>query len=98
MPQVLKSFLTKYPLVQVNLEEKVSTAIIWGVDDNITNIGIFSQVPHGDGIEVYQFKTDELVLIVPREHPLAARSSVSFTEILDFEFVGLYVSVTMPIA
>ncbi|QRX83325.1 LysR substrate-binding domain-containing protein [Glaciimonas sp. PAMC28666] len=91
MPQALKSFLAKYPLVQVNLEDKVSTAIIQGVMDNIADIGIFTQVPHGEGLEVYPYKTDELVLIVPRDHPLAARSSVSFSDTLDFEFVGLNV-------
>lgn len=91
MPQALKSFLAIYPLVQVNLEEKVSTAIIRGIADNIADIGIFTQVPHGDGLQVYPFRTDELVLIVPNDHPLAARSSVSFAETLDFEFVGLHV-------
>jgi DNA-binding transcriptional LysR family regulator len=91
MPQALKTFLAEYPLVQVNLEEKVSTAIIRGVEDNLADIGIFTQVPHGDALEVYPFRNDELVLIVPRDHPLAGRSSVSFADTLDFEFVGLHV-------
>jgi DNA-binding transcriptional LysR family regulator len=91
MPQALKTFLAEYPLVQVNLAEKVSTAIIRGVEDNLADIGIFTQVPHGDALEVYPFRNDELVLIVPRDHPLAGRSSVSFADTLDFEFVGLHV-------
>jgi DNA-binding transcriptional LysR family regulator len=91
MPHVLKSFLEKYPLVQVSLEEKVSTAIIRGIEDNTADIGIFTQVPHGDNIEVYPFRNDDLVLIVPQGHPLAGRSSVTFADTIDFEYVGLHV-------
>lgn len=91
MPQALKSFLAEYPLVQVSLEEKVSTAIIRGVEDNTADIGIFTQVPHGDNIEVYPFRNDELVLIVPQGHPLAGRASVKFEDTLDYEYVGLHV-------
>ncbi len=91
MPQALKSFLAEYPLVQVNLEEKVSTAILRGVEDNLADIGIFTKVPHGDSIEVYPFRNDELVLIVPQGHPLAAYPSVSFADTLNFEYVGLHV-------
>ncbi|GAC1421575.1 MAG: LysR substrate-binding domain-containing protein [Burkholderiaceae bacterium] len=91
MPQALKSFLAKYPLVQVNLEERVSTAIVRGVAENIADIGIFTEVPHGDGLEVYPFRKDELVVIVPQEHPLASRSAVTFEETLAYEFVGLHV-------
>lgn len=91
MPQALKSFKDKYPQVQVNLEEMVSTAIIRSVAENIADIGIFTDVPHGDGLEVYPYKTDELVLIVPPHHSLAGRRSVSFSDTLDFEYVGLHV-------
>lgn len=90
MPQALKSFRSAYPKVRVHLEEKVSTAIMRGVADNLADIGIFTQVPHIDGIEVYPYATDELVLIVPHGHPLAGRDSVSFAETLDYEFVGLH--------
>jgi DNA-binding transcriptional LysR family regulator len=91
MPAALQSFLAKHPLVQVNLQEKVSTAVIRGVAENIADIGIFTQVPYGDNLEVHRYRNDELVLIVPANHPLSNRSSVSFAETLDFEFVGLHV-------
>jgi DNA-binding transcriptional LysR family regulator len=90
MPDALKSFLDKYPLVQVNLQEKVSSAIIRAVAENVADIGLYTNVPHGDDVEVYPYRTDELVLIVPRQHPLARRDSVSFAETLDFDHVGLH--------
>jgi DNA-binding transcriptional LysR family regulator len=91
MPQALKSFMDKYPLVQVNLEEKVSAAIVRGVAENLADIGIFTDVPHNNDLEIFPYRTDELVLIVPEDHELAARHSVSFEETLDYDFVGLHV-------
>jgi DNA-binding transcriptional LysR family regulator len=91
MPQALKSFLDKYPLVQVNLEEKVSTAIIRAVAENVADIGLYTEVPHGDEVEVYPYRTDELVLIVPKGHALARRTAVCFADTLDYEYVGLHV-------
>lgn len=91
MPSALKSFLEKHPLIQVHLEEKISTAIIRGVAENLADLGIFSQVPHGEQMEVYPFRKDELVLIVPNSHPFAMKRSVRFAETLDYEFVGLHV-------
>jgi DNA-binding transcriptional LysR family regulator len=90
MPQALKSFMDKYPLVKVNLEEKVSAAIIRGVGENMADIGLFTDVPHSNDLEVYPYRTDELVLIVPDRHPLAGRRSVRFAETLDFDYVGLH--------
>lgn len=90
MPAALKSFLAKHPLVQVSLQERVSTAVTRGVADNLADIGIFTQVPYGDNLEVHRYRKDELVLIVPNAHALAHRSSVSFAETLDHEFVGLH--------
>jgi DNA-binding transcriptional LysR family regulator len=91
MPQALKSFLADYPLVEVSLEEKVSTQIIRGIEDNKADIGIFTHVPHGTNLEVYPFRKDELVLIVPSGHPLAGRDGVKFADTLDYEYVGLHV-------
>jgi DNA-binding transcriptional LysR family regulator len=91
MPAALKSFLSTNPLVQVSLEERVSTAVVRGVAENIADIGIFTQVPYGDDLEIYNFRTDELVVIVPTDHPLSDRSSIVFSDALDFEFVGLRV-------
>lgn len=90
MPQALQSFMAAYPLVQVSLEEKISTAIIRGIQDNTADIGIFTQVPHGDDIEAYPFRNDELVVIVPSSHPLAGRGTVKFADTVDFDYVGLH--------
>ncbi|WP_295997298.1 LysR substrate-binding domain-containing protein [Rugamonas sp.] len=90
LPRALKSFHEKYPLVRVLLEEKVSTAILLDVANNVSDIGIYTEVPHGDNVEVYPYGVDQLVLIVPKGHPLAGRRTVPFAETLDYDYVGLH--------
>jgi DNA-binding transcriptional LysR family regulator len=89
MPGLIKSFMDLYPLIQVSLEEKASLAITKAVAENRADIGIFTRLPHGADIEVFPFRQDRLVLIVPNDHPLAEHSSVRFSQTLDYEYVAL---------
>jgi DNA-binding transcriptional LysR family regulator len=89
LPKRIKSFMDLYPLINVSLEEKPSLAITKAVAENRAEIGIFTRLPHGADIEVFPFRTDRLVLLVPDEHPLAKREGVKFRETLDYEHVSL---------
>ncbi|MFW0754699.1 LysR family transcriptional regulator [Pseudomonas sp. H11T01] len=89
MPGLIKSFMELYPLINVSLEEKQSLAITKAVAENRADIGIFTRLPHGADIEVFPFRTDRLVLLVPNGDPLAARQSVKFSETLEHEYIAL---------
>jgi DNA-binding transcriptional LysR family regulator len=89
LPGLLKSFMALYPLINVVIEEQQSLAITKAVAENRAEVGIFTRLPHGADIEVFPFRRDRLVLIVPADHPLAARQSVRFSETLDHAYVAL---------
>lgn len=89
MPPLLKSFMDLYPQIQITLEEKESLAITKHVAENRADIGIFTRLPHGSDVEVYPFRNDRLVLLVPDGHPLSERDSVAFAETLDHDYVAL---------
>jgi DNA-binding transcriptional LysR family regulator len=91
LPQEIKSFLAEHPQVQIQLEEKVSTAVAKAVAENAVHLGILTLgSPHGQDLETLPYRLDELVLITPNRHPLADKQSVSFEETLDFDYVGLH--------
>jgi DNA-binding transcriptional LysR family regulator len=90
LPRALQGFLAKHPEVQIRLQEDISTAITRGVAENAADIGIFTMMSHGQQLEVFPYRDDELVLIAPRDHALAKRRSVSFAETLEFPYVGLH--------
>jgi DNA-binding transcriptional LysR family regulator len=90
MPSQLKTFLTMHPHVQIDLEERTSSAIAKAVADNDADIGFFTLEPYGHDLEVFPYRKDELVLVVPKRHPLAMRASVPFADTIDYDYVGLH--------
>lgn len=89
LPRELMSFMTHYPLVQIMLEEKISAAITRGVAENAADIGIFaaSGAP-ATLVDVFPYREDELVVIVPADHPLSREDEISFERTLEYDYVG----------
>lgn len=89
MPQLMHSFLASNPLINITLEEKPSLSIVQEIADNSADIGVFTSLPHSVSVEVFPFRVDRLILIVPLNHPLACRQSVKFSETLDHHYIVL---------
>lgn len=90
LPDDLRSFMAAAPLVQVHLQERISTAIARAVADSTADIGILHAGSYGEPLTVLPYRHDELVLIVPRDHALARRKKVRFREALAYDFVGAH--------
>jgi len=91
LPTDLQSFLKKHPLIDVHLEEKVSTAVLTAVEENACDIGLIVEGPKvPQGLQLIPYRSDRLVLAVPEQHALAGRSAVRFADTLDHDYVGLH--------
>ncbi|MEL0623206.1 MAG: LysR family transcriptional regulator [Marinomonas sp.] len=91
LPKQLRSFLNKHPLVQIHLEEKISSEIIRAVAENEADIGIVSTASDDyPNLSIYPYKTDRLVVITPIGHPLNLKKDVMFVDTLDYAYVGLH--------
>jgi flavin reductase (DIM6/NTAB) family NADH-FMN oxidoreductase RutF len=90
LPADLESFLKKQPLIDVHLEEKVSTAVVEAVAENACDIGLIVEGPKTGALEVIPYRSDRLVLAVPASHALAGKAAVKFADTLDFDYVGLH--------
>jgi DNA-binding transcriptional LysR family regulator len=89
LPEPLSNFLASHPHVNIDLEERLSDEIVAAVADGKADIGIVAGTEDVTGLEVFPFRVDRFVLVTSRTHPLAAATSIAFTDILDFDFVGL---------
>lgn len=89
LPNELKSFLLEHPLVQVRLEGNISEAIMKAVAEGAADVGVITKDSCREDLEYLPYHTDQLVVITPKDHPLAHSASVSFRETLDFDYVGL---------
>jgi DNA-binding transcriptional LysR family regulator len=90
LPRELRDFMDRYPRVQVLLQERISTAVAREVAENIADIGILNSGHFGDErIALLPYREDELVVVVPKAHPLARRR-VALRDALPFDFVGMH--------
>jgi DNA-binding transcriptional LysR family regulator len=89
LPETLSSFLTAYPDISVDLEERLSDEIVGLIADGTGDIGIVAGTVDYGGLHTFPFKSDRFVLVVARHHPLAGRANIGFAEVLDYDMVGL---------
>lgn len=90
LPTVLAEFLARHKEIHVHLEEHVSSVVAQAVTDGIADLGIVSDVSSFEGLQLLPFRRDELVLVMPPQHPLAARKSLKFSRVLEYDFIGLH--------
>ena len=89
LPDVLSSFLTAHPHVSIDLEERLSDEIVGLIAEGVGDIGIVAGTVDTSRLETFPFRSDRFVLVTARDHPLARRDKIAFTEVLDYDFVGL---------
>jgi len=89
LPETLSSFLTAYPDISVDLEERLSDEIVGLIAEGTGDIGIVAGTVDHAGLHTFPFRSDRFVLVVARDHPLAGRSRIGFAEVLDYDMVGL---------
>ncbi len=90
LPQALSSFMARHPKVRVSLEERISSDVAQAVADNNADLGVLIRGAGSVEVEYYDYRQDELVLLVPPSHPLAGRREVAFADTLDFDYVGMH--------
>ncbi|WOD14306.1 LysR family transcriptional regulator [Paraburkholderia kirstenboschensis] len=89
LPKALKSFVDRFPEVQIGLVERLSDQVSRDVLSGDADVGICAASGIDESLSERPFRTDRLVLITPADHPLGRRESVKFAETLDYEHVGM---------
>ncbi len=100
LPEDLGCFIRSNPEVKIDLQEHLSTEIVRAVQEGAVDLGICNAavLTQGRELQTRPYREDQLVLIVPRRHPLARRGAVAFEETLDCDHVGLHSNSTIYLA
>ncbi len=88
LPLLIGKFKAKFPEVKISLQESNTEHIVAMVESNEIDIGIVEGSVANKNLVVDQCHTDELVVIMPNDHPLAARRSVSVKDIVEHPFIS----------
>jgi DNA-binding transcriptional LysR family regulator len=89
LPQQLRAFSALHPGVSVELTDSLSPHAIKLVADGQADIGIFGDPFVANGLSTLPYNEETLVAVLPAGHELLARPSLTFAEMLPFEFVCL---------
>ncbi|WP_426129666.1 LysR substrate-binding domain-containing protein [Pseudomonas sp. DWP1b1] len=90
LPEDLRDFSERHPEVKTDLEERPSNGVVQGVLDGVADLGICSSDTDTKGLPSVTYRHDKLVVLMPADHPLAARKTLAFVETLDSDYVGLH--------
>ncbi len=89
LPQRLGAWMATHPRIDVDLKERQSIEIARAVAADLVEIGILSDQVDTGGLQLRPFAIDRLVVVIPRDHALAASRHVDFADVVDQPFVGL---------
>lgn len=87
LPSLLGQFKKHYPDVNIHLKVSNTENIVSMVENNTIDLGVVEAPVANKNLVVDECRTDELVAIVPNQHPLAGKSAVTMDELVQYPFI-----------
>ncbi|WP_119344872.1 LysR substrate-binding domain-containing protein [Facilibium subflavum] len=87
LPALMAGFKEKYPKVELLLKIANTAGVIEQIAHYESDIGFIEGNCLHSSINVYPFKTDELILFVKADHPLAINKTVQVDELKKYPFI-----------
>lgn len=88
LPSLLGGFKAEYPDVNIQLKVSNTEGIVSMVENNAIDLGVVEAPVSNRNLAVEVCRQDQLVVIVPPSHPLAARERVASAELLEYPFIS----------
>ena len=89
LPRVLSAYALQHPDVRIDLEDALSEDAIRAVHKGVAELAVIGDNVPCEGLDTFVCNIDELVLLVPHGHALAASPSVPVGQALEHDFVTL---------
>ncbi len=87
LPSLLRGFTLEYPDVNLRLRVSNTEGIVSMVENSMIDLGVVEAPVSNKNLLVEVCRIDQLVVIVPPNHPIAGRSSISMEEVLRYPFI-----------
>ncbi|CDQ21593.1 DNA-binding transcriptional regulator, LysR family [Halobacillus karajensis] len=87
IPSLLKKFDEKYPAIDLQVRIANSERINREVQQHELDLGLVEGKVTEQGLRSFPFMEDEMVIIVPREHPLRHGDGITFDRLQDHTWI-----------
>lgn len=87
LPRAVRRFRDRYPAVEVQLEPLTTGEQLEGLRSQALDVGLIRTATVEDDISIEPLLTEEMVAVVPREHPLAKLRSVAPAQLANEKLV-----------
>ena len=87
LPSLLSGFTKQYPDIQLRLKVSNTEGIVSMIENSMIDLGIVEGPVSNKNLLVEMCRVDHLVVIVPPEHELASRQSISMEELMHYPFI-----------
>lgn len=87
LPALLGDFRTKYPDVSIHLKVSNTDGIVSMVENNTIDLGVVEAPVSNKNLVVDECRRDNLVAIVPPNHPKAGQKKITLDDLLEYPFI-----------
>ena len=89
LPEDLTLYVERFPEVGIELREETSQVIVDGIREGLTDLGVFSGHIASSDLETRTYRHDNLMVILPANHPLQSSERLTLADIAPYDNVGL---------
>ncbi len=87
LPGLLRSYRDKHPNVNLRLKVSNTEGIVSMVENSMIDLGIVEAPVANKNLLVEVCRVDQLVVVVPPDHPIAKREAITMEELMNFPFI-----------
>lgn len=88
LPQDIVTVLQQHQSLKIRLKQAASTEMVRLVREGSADLGICWDAADLSELEAIPYREDHACVVVQNRHPLSRRSSVAFSETLDYEHIS----------
>ncbi|MEP1383692.1 MAG: LysR family transcriptional regulator [Paraglaciecola sp.] len=89
LPSILQKFTGLYPNIKLAVNDVVMERVIQNVQEGRAEIGFSFESEKMEGLEFHPLFEDCFMAVLPKSHPLAQHSSVSWPQLASYPYVAM---------
>src|SRR6218665_3554241 len=90
LPPDLAAFCQAHPQIRISLEDLTSAEVQAAVAEGRADVGVFTPPLLDNRLQTWTYRQGRLAVLVPKGHALEGRQKVSFSDLLDYDLIGLH--------